>query len=244
MRVLVLRARDDARRTAARLGKLGFDALVSPVLEIVAIPFSEPQGDFRGVIATSAHAFEVRIAPHFRRAPIVVVGERTAQAAGIAGHSEVAGVAESAAKLLPLIRDRFPRGARLLYLAGRDRKPDLETTLADEYQIVPLETYAAEPARALSDEAQAAILEGRVDVVLHYSRRSAEIFVSLATGGAVTPAAGGLRHVAISRDAAAPLIEAGWRVDIAERPDEDAMIALISAPHIRAPASRTQQEEK
>ena len=61
-----------------------------------------------------------------------------------------------------------------------------------------------------------------IDAVLHYSRRSAERFVVVAGN------AGRMRHIAISADAAAPLLAQGWRVEIAASPDEDAMLGLLA----------------
>lgn len=230
MRALVLRARDDARRTAARLQELGIETLVSPVIEIRPNAFPEPQGEFDGLIATSAHAFGTRATDRLLSKPIFVVGERTEMAARATGHSEIGGMAESAARLVPLIRKSMSKRARLLYLAGRDRKPDLEHALVDDHDLVVVETYAAEAAHELEGDARKALLDGSVDVALHYSRRSAEVFVSLVKAANAASAVGAIRHLAISHDAAAPLIDAHWRVDVAQRPDEDAMIALLHPP--------------
>ena len=72
-------------------------------------------------------------------------------------------------------------------------------------QLDVLETYAAAGGGGLSDAALAALDEGAVGAVLHYSQRSAAIFLELLEAAGFDPAA--LRHIAISEDAAVPLRE-------------------------------------
>ena len=56
MRVLLTRPIDDARRSATRLRALGHQAVLSPVIEIVALPCVLPRQAFEAVALTSAHA--------------------------------------------------------------------------------------------------------------------------------------------------------------------------------------------
>ncbi|MFO1117669.1 MAG: uroporphyrinogen-III synthase [Beijerinckiaceae bacterium] len=244
MKVLVVRAVEDARRTAVRLSRSGVQTIVSPVLSIRPLDSAEPDGDFHALVATSAHAFAAPFADRFRNAPLFLVGERTADSARAKGFETIAAIADSAANLIPIIRDKVPIGRRLLYLAGRDRKDELERALSATHDLAVVEAYAAEPASTLNVDAVAALRVGAVDAVLHYSRRSARIFSALVARGGLEPSVRALRHVTISQDAAAPLIEAGWRVDIAARPDEDAMIALLLASTDGAQTTTNRQEEK
>lgn len=225
MRILVVRAVEDTRRTASNLAALGHEAIVSPALEIRGLDFAIPNEEFDALIATSAHALE-RV-PNIRdlRAPLFVVGKHAADAARAAG-IDPAAVASDAKALASVLRERFPSRTRLLYFAGRDRKPDLEAALA-AHDLRIVETYAAERAECLTDEAKRLLVAGEVDAVLHYSRRSAEIFLALAEAAGAMDKARETRHVAISTDAAAPLRAAGCKVEIAATPDEAAMLALL-----------------
>ncbi len=82
----VVRAAEDARRTAARLAAAGHQAIVAPVLTIRALDFDLPAGDFDAVLATSAHAFrEAGRLSRVTHLPLFVVGARTA--AGGSGRS-------------------------------------------------------------------------------------------------------------------------------------------------------------
>ncbi len=229
MRVLVLRAVDDARGTASRLAAAGHEAILSPVLEIRILSNEIPHAKFDALAATSAHAFGAPAPPELQDVPLFVVGERTAQAARRAGYRALATVRRDAAALVPALQAAFWAQARVLYLAGRDRKSVLERALAPRYDLRVIETYAAEEAAGFTDEARGLLEQGRIDAVLHYSRRSAAAFRRLVAGATLDSTLAGLRHVAISADAAAPLVDAGWMVDIADQPEETAMIRALNA---------------
>jgi uroporphyrinogen-III synthase len=228
MRVLVLRPDDGARRTAARLKALGHEAISSPVMETVATNASGPEGDFGAVIATSAQAFVFAnagaLAP-FLRLPLMCVGARTAQAARDAGFGVIASEAPDAAALADIIASRANERS-LLYLAGHDRKPDLEQALAAANIIVtPWVIYEARALPALRKDAIEGLRAGKLDAALHFSRRSAMIFCELVARATLEDEARALLHIAISADAAKGLAQiAPPRVRIAAAPDEAHML--------------------
>ncbi len=229
-RVLVLRAEEDARRTAEKLAAIGFASVLSPVLEVVATGAKPPDENFDAVIVTSAKALHYgNSSESLRRLPLFAVGARTAALAQRRGW-RIAGVAPESAALLPLILARNPPRGRLLYLAGRDRRETIETALRGEgREVYALETYKAREAAALTREAAQALAEGGVSAALHYSPRSAEIFVRLALRADLAAATRALTHFAISAEAAAALraLEAP-RICIANSPDEDALLKRLS----------------
>lgn len=228
MRVLVTRAHEDATRTAARLAAAGHEALVAPVIEIVPTKASIPDEVFDAVLATSVHAlnFVEHLPSALAGAPWLVVGERLARvlADRQLGPPEVS--APDAAALISAIDERYPGPFRFLYLTGRDRKPDLERELRNRgHEIVAVETYAAEPTMRFDPPIEAALRSGALDAVLHFSRRSAELFIEQARTYSGSEE---LRHIAISADAAGPLQAQGWRVEVAATPDEEAMLASLA----------------
>ena len=206
MRVIVTRARGDAARTAAALRARGHEALLSPVLEMVGTGVAIDPGEAQAVIATSAHAFAFLPGEDLARLahlPVFVVGARTARAAAKAGLAPPRVVAAYAAELAPQIAAALPPAAHLLYLAGHDRKPDLEAALqAQGHVIEVVETYEARAVEALAPEVASALVRGEADAVLHFSRRSARLFAACAAKAGLATQADGLRHVCISRDAA------------------------------------------
>jgi uroporphyrinogen-III synthase len=228
MRILLTRARTDAERTAARLAARGHSAIISPVFEIVATAAAVPSEGFDAIVATSAHAFtgDLRSLARIR---LYAVGERTREAAERAGWSAPIHVGETAKAVVALLHADLPQGQRVLYLAARDRKPDIEAAAKQmglDLRIV--ETYVAREILDLSEEAGRALRTGEVDAVLHYSRRGAELFIALAQGAGLWLEPAKLRHFALSPDVAEPLATAGARIHVAAHPDEDHLFALLT----------------
>jgi uroporphyrinogen-III synthase len=62
--------------------------------------------------------------------------------------------------------------------------------------------------------------------VLHFSPRSAEIFVTLARKERLESAFTALRHLCLS-DATAAALPPGARTEVAPRPEEEALLALL-----------------
>lgn len=236
MLVLLTRGLEESKRTAARLADEGHEAVVSPVLEMIPTGAAWPAGVLDGVVATSARAFELLsaepewpLAEARRLLPLLLVGERTQEAARERGFEGPALVAPDAKALAAELALRLPTPCRLVYLTGRYRKPDLENSLAGAgHTVEVVEVYAAQPAEFLTEEALIRARKGEISAVLHYSRRSADILLRAARNCGLDVSR--LNHVCISHDAAAPLLAAGiHEVLVAKVPEEQAMFALISA---------------
>jgi uroporphyrinogen-III synthase len=92
-----------------------------------------------------------------------------------------------------------------------------------------VETYAARQIASLSEEAERALRNGELDAVLHYSRRSAELFIALNKRAGLLSETANLRHFALSADVAEPLTAAGIEALVAAYPDEDHLFARLRA---------------
>ncbi len=123
------------------------------------------------------------------------------------------------------------RRVRCFILAGEDRAADLigELTargIAAEMAVVYRAASAPFPA-ALTE----ALKAGAIDAVLHFSRRSAENYLTGAGAAGIAGPALAVRHLCLSAQIAEPLRAAGaGRVAVAKRPDEAAMLDLAEAP--------------
>ena len=232
MRVLLTRAAGDAARTRATLEGLGHRVLVSPVIAVEATGAAWPDGVVDAVLATSGQAFVTIPAdwgptPEARRLmPMWLVGQRTADVArerGFAGEARVAANAVSLAFEMGKHRGQ----GRVIYLAGRDRKPDIETALSITDQVVEIvEVYAAKPVKGLEDQAATALANDTLDAVLHFSRRSATLFANLVQEAHIRAKP---IHVCLSEDVASPLADAGWSVRVAPEPTEASLISTLAA---------------
>lgn len=231
MRVLVLRPEAEAHRTAARLAARGHEAVVAPVLSIRAWHEPAPEGAFDVLVLTSANALIAlaEMPAAVRRLPVLAVGERTGEVARAAGFADVLCAEGDRISLAVLARRVLPTGARLLLALGREHKDDTIPLLAAAGLIpVPWITYAADAVPALPAAAVEALAAGRIDAVLHYSRRSATIGLALAEAAGVAPALLAGLQVCLSEDVAAPLRAAGAaRIAVARQPDEAALLAAL-----------------
>ncbi len=113
------------------LSILGYDAVLSPVVEIAPTDAQWPHGTIDLLVATSARAFEALLTePDFptaearRLLPLYVVGEKTRDAARFAGFAGPAMMAETAQDLAPKLIAQMRSYTRALYLAGRERKTE------------------------------------------------------------------------------------------------------------------------
>jgi uroporphyrinogen-III synthase len=235
MRLLVTRPIDEAERTTLRLRKLGHEALLAPMLRIGAIDDATwDDSGWQAVLMTSGNAARM-LALHPKRAgllslPLFAVGGRTADAARAAGFTDVISAEGDAGDLVRLVGSRIPpRGEKLLYLAGDDRARDLPGELSAHGLAVETVVVYRAAACALDAQAQHAMARGGIDGVLHYSRRTAEIFVRSVNEAGLNEPAGRLVHYCLSRRVAEPLETAGFRnIRIAPQPDEDTLLGLLA----------------
>ena len=232
MRLLVTRAAREAGETARILRERGHEVLVSPVLEMRAAGAFVPTDPFDAVLVTSGQALRVLTqgqVNRISRLPLWVVGSRTAAVALDRGLRAPAVVAEDVAKLAATLREAGDSFRNVLYLAGQDRKPDLES--ACEAMGLTVRTavlYEALAAQELSVEARAALISGSIDGVLHFSRRSVALFLTLADEASLADRIGGpLIHWCLSADVAKPLAARGLETRIAQKPDATALFDLI-----------------
>lgn len=235
MRLLVTRPEPDGERTAAQLRAQGFQVLLAPMLRIETIREAAlGPGPWSALAITSSNAARAS-AQHARRGellplPVFAVGQRSAEAARAAGFRDVQSANGNESDLVGCIAVNLPRDSRLLYLAGEDRAGDLAAGLAAQgiaAQTVAL--YRAIPAAEFPRDVQAALAGGEVDGVLHFSRRSAAAFVHCAERAGIRDRALAATHYCLSRQVAEPLAAAGaGSIAVANRPDEAALMALIS----------------
>lgn len=231
MRVIVMRPAEAAIRTQKRLARLGHQVIAGPLMVYAQTGEAAPVGPFEAMLATSAQAFAGLVQTEIlQNLPLYVVGKRTAQAAREAGLPAPEYVAPDAGALSDIVRARLRPPARLLYLAGLDRKPELEESLAAAgFEIAAWVVYDAQPVPVLTQEITAALRAGRVEAALHYSKRSAEIFCQAVAQAGLGEAAKRLRHVAISQDCAEGLAALNATdVRISDAPNEAAMAALLA----------------
>lgn len=248
MAILVTRPQPDNASTAAALRARGREVLAAPMLRFEKVILSfDPDADCGAVIVTSANALRALadqpVADHLLQLPLFAVGARTAQAARDLGFARVLSAEGDAAALRELLTDSvkaktLKKAATLLYLAGADLSRDLAGELgARGFTVVTQTTYRMAPVTDLPVEVCEAFAAGRIDSVLHYSRRSARAFFQAAGRAGVEISALAVLHGCLSEAVALIAHDAGAsQVVVAQTPDENALFAALDRAN--APLSR------
>jgi uroporphyrinogen-III synthase len=234
MHLLVTRPEPDAQRTASALRQRGHAVIIAPMLRIEAVPADLGSDPWDALVMTSANSCRAA-ASHSRRdelalKPVFVVGRHTAEAARMAGFANVTSADADAKELAKLLAAQFDtRDRRLLYLAGEDRTADLAADLAAEGIVMKtVVIYRAVKVTNFPTAARDAIAGGKLEGILHFSRRSAEAYLSCAVGAAILDRAVAPFHYCLSPQVARPLLQVGAAtVRVAARPDEAALLDLI-----------------
>ncbi len=194
-----------------------------------------PSGPFDALLATSRHAFTQGpdLQRWGKRLPVFAVGRRTAEAARAAGFDDVRIGAGDGEGLATLVRLTLPRPARLLYLAGRDRKPTLEALARRRGRRArgrrdlrgragrPLARDRGGDAARRSDRCRPALLAPECRTRLGDEQNA---WASATRScSCITPACRPTSQTRCWRRR-----PSRWRV--AARPDEDSLLALLSDP--------------
>ncbi|KAA5603289.1 uroporphyrinogen-III synthase [Blastochloris sulfoviridis] len=231
MRLLVTRPEPGASRTRAALAAHGHEALLDPLMTIVPVAPSPPANRFDAVALTSvngARAAAELAWVFYSGLPVFTVGRRTREVAIGAGFTDVTSAEGDVGDLADMLAKCLIPGERVLWLAGEDRAGDLAAELAPRgIAVETVVAYRAEPAQHLAEATLAALSAGRIDGILHYSRRSCETLLAAGIRDGVYDAVVGLQHYALSPRVAEPLVASGAVVRIAATPDEGSLLDLL-----------------
>ena len=213
-RLLVLRPEPGASTTARRARERGLEPVTIPLFEIEAVDWDAPEPpSFDALLLTSANAVRCggEKLTRFRFLPVHAVGAATAAAARAAGF-DVASTGDSGVDRL---LDSLEPDLKLLHLSGEDRRlPDQA-----RQSITPVAVYRA---RTLAAD----LRDAPGSVALIHSPSAGTRFAELINDAGVDR--GSIIIVAISREAVQS-VGKGWaRIETAENPGDEALLALAA----------------
>jgi uroporphyrinogen-III synthase len=244
MLVLITRPLDEAEALAATLKARGIECMIEPMLTIKMTGEPVPALDgVQALLFTSANGVNAFALKERRRdLPVFAVGERTAEAARAAGFGRIESARGTVEELATLLKEKLdPRQGALFHATGSVAKGDLMASLAaDGYEVWRGALYDATAASALSGTTITALRDGRIDMVLLFSPRTAETFVDLARSAGVEGACVSMIALCLSPAVAQAAKAVRWReVRIASRPERSALIELLETPaDVEPPASK------
>jgi uroporphyrinogen-III synthase len=226
MKLLVTRPVDDAQPLAEKLEGLGHEAIVLPLLEIVAREnITLPDGPFQALTVSSANGLLAKVdLTRFHHTAFFAIGPQSAQQAKRMGFENVhdkGGNVEGLARTI--CKSLKPQDGPILYLSGAETTGDLEGKLkAQGFTVMRAIVYDALP-RSIPNLAEN--LDG-IDGVLLYSPRSAKLWVHAVTQATCEAQAMGLIHYCLSANVAAN-VPKHWPRRTAKTPDENGMLTLL-----------------
>lgn len=239
MRLLLTRPLRDSAEFSEILEKRGYKTLISPMIEIIPLPFAPPAPleSFDALIFTSANAVRAFAGQNpFRTPPtLYAVGPQTAHAAQALGFHNIIAAAGDGTALTRCILDHIGANdpqmtRRMLHLRGEILSTDPRHALEKQENILveSLICYRADAASTLSPEAVHFLETGKIDAALFFSARSAEIFLSLALAMGLHDALTSLRALCLSHRVVKSLQAVPWRgIEVARTPDREGMLALL-----------------
>ena len=238
MRVLVTRPEPDGERTAAQLRARGCDGDAGAAAAHGAGRRRSRRRPWDAVALTSANAVRA-LAGHPRLKNLLahsgLCGRRPHRRCGARARASPTSSPPTATRAIScgLIAAHLRGGAPLLYLAGEDRAGDLAGELAGGRHRGRRRSWSIAPSRPrrFPPTVRDALAAGRIDGVLHFSRRSAEAYLACAAAAGTPRQGAGARALlpvaAGGRAACRPPAPAAVRV--AERPTEADLIDLVAA---------------
>ena len=235
MRLLVTRPQEDADALAATLKQLGHSVLVAPLMDVHIHdgPALVLDG-IQGALATSANGVRALAKRTARRdIPIYAVGPQTAEAARRAGFSFVRGAEGDAGQLVEAVASwAKPDKGALLHAAGAETAGRMRQALQAKGFAVTVEIlYEAMPVAKLPENAERALSDNALDGVLLFSPRSAKTFAGLVCEAGLAESCARLACFCISAATAGTLRPLALaRLEVAGAPNQEAMLALLSAP--------------
>jgi uroporphyrinogen-III synthase len=226
MKLLVTRPVDDAQPLAEKLEGLGHEAVLVPLLQIVARDgVAIPTAPFQALCVSSANGLSAKAdLANFHHTPFFAIGPQSAKEARRQGFDHVHDKGGNVEGLVRVMcKSLKPENGPILYLSGSETTGDLEGKLkAQGFAVERVIVYDAAPCPV---ENMAVVL-GSVDGVLLYSPRTAKIWAGLVKQAGLEQSAGALQHFCLSANVAANLPQ-GWPKRVSRTPDENGMLQLL-----------------
>lgn len=247
MRALVTRPRENAGSIAKILAERDIEVLLEPLLDIRPTEHEPIElGGIQAILVTSpAGARALADAVSRRDVPVYAVGDATADLLKETGFEKVESARGDSEALAALVSERLnPKEGTLLYASGRTVAGDLTEKLnTSGFEVQRVELYAARPAAALSDVTVSALREGRLDIALFFSPRTAQTFTRLVKEADLADKCASVRAFCLSQTVADSVASVTWAgVEVAEKPEQMALVDRIDA-YVASQTEKPAEEE-
>ena len=234
MKVLITRAEPAATQTAHKLRKLGHEAILLPLFEVVDLGSPIPKDEYNGLIFTSRNSAEIlqtrEWKPDNADIPAFCVGEKTQKSVKALGFANTHVANGGGAALANLIGEMNLKGSKFLYFSTPDRSFDMESALNSyDISVDTIDTYRVNPVAPAHQQIIQAVTKVSDACVFVYSALSGKHLAHILETINLTSMLKDCTLIGISRQAVEPLEHIDWKeVLISSQPDEIQMIALLN----------------
>lgn len=228
-RVLITRPEPGATQTAARLSAFGLLPVVAPVMSIYSREINAPD-HVAATLLTSRNAVAA-CPPSLHTSPVFAVGTATARLASKAGFRHVFNADGDASALANMVAETLSLRTGSLFLPiGEGQGMDLAASLRKRgFQVVRRVAYQAAGVPVLPLAAAISLRKRELAAAMFFSSETSWHFARLLQAAGLAEAVCGIEAVSISERAAMPLRSLRWRrIQVAERPNQDAMLVLLN----------------
>jgi uroporphyrinogen-III synthase len=234
--VLITRPRETAEPLAAELERLGYRAVIEPLLSIKPLVALRPPGGLPdAVIITSGSALQALAdrreqITDLLNLPCFCVGPRTAEKATAFGFQRVQNAEGGGAELARLTGPMLgKKHAIVFHLAGNDTDRKAQQELEKQgHRVVVWPVYEAIPVTVFTAEARELLERGQLAAVVVFSPRTAEVLAKLLADAALEACCASVAAICLSDAIAGVLKFLKWRqIAAASVPSEKAVIACL-----------------
>lgn len=232
MTILITRPEPEAAALATTLNNQGYQTLIDSMLKIHYLSLGPIDlQSTQALIFTSVNAVRsLENNPIDTSLPIYVVGSATAEAAQKAGFQNIHTCTGGALELCKRIEtDLDPAHGSLLNLSGKHTVVDVQHILKTKgFEVEKQIVYQAKAADQFKQETLQAFDRGRIQTVLFFSPRTAEIFAKLLKDNKRTRICELMTALCFSQNIADALGDTLWKERrVAQRPEMDFLLSLL-----------------
>ena len=216
MHILFTRPLEDCHEMISKFQLLGHEISHLPLINIQGIKYETPDySEFKGIIFTSANAIRnLKLINQDKSKFCFCVGAITEKIVRQNGYSRTisAGGTVNALKNIISNSSDIDKNKTLAYFCGDHISSDLDLELKKEgFRVDKIINYTSEKIVDLNKENNKIILNHPPDIILVYSKRSAESFVELAKKYSLNALMTGSRVMCISEKVLNVFKQAGWK---------------------------------
>ena len=228
--LLVTRPKKESEKVKEYLSKLGFNIYIEPMFSIKYLTTKINVENFDFIISTSQHSIiALSKTTKNRDKTIITVGNNTMQIAENLGFTSTKSLNGNVNDMISYLKNY--NGSNVLYIRGKDITCNLKKILVNNiknFQEVIL--YRTVDRKRFSNSCYNLLLQDKIDGILFYSPRTADIFIELIKKHNIEEKTKNITIYVMSNKIAEIAKKVSWKnIKITNKPTNQSLMSLISS---------------